>query len=815
MDILLTLIIIGITAYFNVSRFIWIPLFAIWLGLVTYFNLTHWLLLIVYWLVYLVLASVLLLSTLRLPITKRCLKLFRAAMPTISKTEQDALEAGDVWIEGQLFQGRPDWHAILNQPKSELTAEEQAFLDNQVTTLCQMLDDWKIEHEDHDLPQEIWEYIKREKFWGLELPKKYGGLEFSALAHSAVITKLTYRSISAAVTVMVPNSLGPAELLMYYGTEEQKQYYLPRLADGREIPCFGLTGVQSGSDAASMTDKGIIAKQKFDGKEVLGIRLTWNKRYITLAPIATVVGLAVIVYDPDHLYSQDDCPGITLCLIPASHPGVEIGERHSPLGLAFMNGPTSGKDVFIPLDWVIGGPLMVGNGWRMLMECLSIGRALSLPAMGCATAILAYRMTSIYALLRKQFNLPIGYFEGVEEKMGMIAGITYLQQAARLMTANAVKQDIKPAIVSAIAKYHMTENGRIVMNAAMDIHAGRGIQIGPRNYLASGYLGIPISITVEGANILTRNLIIFGQGATRCHPYLHQEILLAGQADSQKNLKEFDKVLVAHVGSVISNVCRALYFGLTAGKLHWLCKTKPKIYCRQLTRMSTALAFVSEITLLVLGGSLKRKERLSARLGDVLSYLYLGVAVVKYYHDHASNDLAPKEAAAEELYVNWALQYCLWNIQNAFDDFFTNFPLKWLGKIMRFMVFPYGVAYRRPTDHLEHLLSQHMMQDSELRNRITNLCYVSSNDNDPHGRMELAFTQALKAQQAEEQLRQAHKQGIINKKMPFEQQITQAVNNNVISQACADALRALTIAREDVIQVDSFDFTKFATKNNQ
>src|SRR3990167_7009138 len=650
---------------------------------------------IFFWVCYLAVAGFANLTGLRRRyFTTPLIKRIKNQLPAISETEREAINAGNTWWEKELFCGRPEWQKLLSMPAPQLSVAEKDFINNQVETLCQMLNDWQIVYEDSDLPPSVWDYAKKEKFFGLVIPKEYGGLEFSALAHSTIISKIASRSVSAAVNIMVPNSLGPAELLIHYGTTEQKDYYLPRLAAGVEIPCFALTAPNAGSDASNIPDTGIVCKGEYNGRQVTGIRLNWDKRYITLAPIATVLGLAVHMYDPDHLLGEKEDIGITLCLIPTAHPGVQIGTRHIPLQMAFMNGPTRGQDVFIPLDWIIGGVEKAGGGWRMLMECLSIGRSISLPALATASSKVAYRFTGAYARLRRQFNTPISSFEGIEEALGTIAGYTYLLEAARIMTAGAIDQGINPAIASAIAKYHMTEMGRVSVSNAMDVHAGHMIQVGPRNFLANLYFSMPISITVEGANILTRNLIIFGQGAIRCHPYLIKEISLMTAEDL--DIKELDNVLTDHIGYNVSNFIRTIAYGLSGGGLISAASTNPRIKKleRQLTRMSTALALTADACLIILGGSLKRRERISARLGDILSQLYLASAALKYFHDR------PKTEDTIN-YACWSGQQCLYEIQKAFDELFQNMPHRLLGHVLKWCIFPFGQTYLRPRDKLQ------------------------------------------------------------------------------------------------------------------
>ncbi len=728
---------------------------------------------------------------------------FKRVLPPMSDTEQEALEAGDTWWDADLFKGAPDWKKWLAIPYPTLSAEEQAFLANQTETFCRMINDWNIVHVDKDLSPEAWAYLKQEKFFGMIIPKEYGGLGFSALAHSTVVTKIATRSASAAVTAMVPNSLGPAELLMKYGTEAQRHHYLPRLASGEDIPCFALTGPEAGSDAGAMTDVGIVCKGLHDGKEVLGISITWNKRYITLAPVATVLGLAFKMKDPEHLLSEKTECGITVALIPTSHPGVEIGNRHFPMGMTFMNGPTRGKDVFIPLEWIIGGVERAGQGWRMLVECLSEGRAISLPALATATGKLSYRMTGAYARLRTQFNLAIGHFEGVEEALARIAGNAYQLEASRIITAGAVDAHIKPAVVSAIAKFHMTEKSRMVIQDAMDIHAGRGLIMGRRNYLAHAYMSMPIGITVEGANILTRNLMIFGQGAIRCHPFIAREMAAAKHPDATRGLQEFDSLIFRHIGYGISNFVRTLTLGLTGG----LVASRPVgdttgRYYQQLTRMSSALALVSDISMLMFGGELKRKERLSARLGDVLSQLYLASTVLKYYeHHHRSPGDLPS--------VRWNLDFALYECQRAFNDFFANLRNRPVAFLLKRIVFPWGDAYRRPSDAHDHAIIEAMWTDTELRDRITEHAYIGDTPEDPAFLIEDAFQRVLRTKPVREKIRKAQKEGHLDEALALHALAMEATALGICSQEEADAYVAAETARNKAIQVDDHPRLQF------
>ncbi len=627
----------------------------------------------------------------RLLVSSFILKIFRKILPQISQTEQEALDAGTVWWDGELFSGHPDWNKLLHYPKPALSAAEQSFLDNETEQLCAMLDDWDITHVRQDLPPQVWQFIKDKGFFGMIIPKKYGGLQFSALAHSAVVTKIASRSGSAAVTVMVPNSLGPAELLLHYGTPQQKDKYLRRLAQGKEVPCFALTGPFAGSDAGSIPDYGIVCYGEFDGQQnVLGIRVTWEKRYITLAPVATLLGLAFKLHDPDRLIGLESARGITLALIPTDTPGVRVGRRHFPLNSAFQNGPTQGKDVFIPMDYIIGGTECIGQGWRMLMECLAVGRSISLPASAVGGVKLAVRTCGAYCRVRKQFKLPIGKFEGVEEALARIGGNAYMIDAARVLAAAAVDMGEKPSVISAIVKYHCTERARAVINDAMDVHGGKGICMGPSNYLARSYQQMPIGITVEGANILTRSLIIFGQGAIRAHPYVLKEIQAAHDSDTKRAVVNFDAALFGHISFVLCNTVRAWLFGLTGGRgIPVPAGVETRRYYQQLTRYSAAFALAADVSMLVLGGSLKRREKISARLGDVLSQLYLCSATLKRFQD----DGRP----AEDLpLLYWSMQDALVRIQVAFDGVLQNFPSRFAALLLRVLIFPLGKCLAPP-----------------------------------------------------------------------------------------------------------------------
>lgn len=722
---------------------------------------------------------------------------FRKVLPQVSQTEQEALDAGTVWWDGELFSGRPDWTRLHSYPKPTLSAEEQAFLDGPVDRLCAMLDDWQVTHELNDLPPEAWAYIKEAGFLGMIIPKRYGGLGFSALAHSAVVTKLATRSATGTVSVMVPNSLGPAELLLHYGTEAQKDHYLPRLAKGLEMPCFALTGPDAGSDAGSIPDFGVVCHGQYEGREVLGIRLTWEKRYITLGPVATLLGLAFKLHDPEHLLGNEEDLGITLALIPTQHPGVNIGRRHFPLNGSFMNGPNSGKDVFIPMDWVIGGRERVGQGWRMLMECLAAGRSISLPSSSTGMLKLAARTTGAYARIRSQFKSPIARFEGVEEAMARIGGHAYVVDAARVMTAGAIDLGEKPSVISAIMKYHATERGRIAINDAMDVHGGKGICLGPNNYLGRAYQQVPIGITVEGANILTRSMIIFGQGAIRCHPYVLREIAATREADPAKASALFDAALWGHVRFVLGNFARGLWHGLTnarfargAGDAH------TAGYYRRMSHLSAAFAFTSDVAMLVLGGSLKRREKLSARLGDVLSQLYLASTALKRYED----DGRPE---ADLPLVHWGMQDCLFRAEDALAGVVDNFPSRPLAWVLRLAAFPLGRRLRAPDDRLGGAVARLLAEPSAARDRLTQGMYLRPDEADPVGRLEVALELVAPAEAVEAKLRAAGKAGVLHGRSPEERRQS-ALKQGVISVEEAALLDRFKRVQRDCIMVDDF-----------
>jgi acyl-CoA dehydrogenase len=727
------------------------------------------------------------------------LKLYRKVLPVISATEQEAIDAGSVWWDGELFSGHPNWDKLLAYPKCGLNEQEQAFLDNEVEVLCSMLDDWDITHNLADLPENVWQYIRDKGFFGMIIPKEYEGLGFSAQAHSAVIAKIASRSGTAAVTVMVPNSLGPAELLLHYGTDEQKEKYLRRLARGQEVPCFALTGPDAGSDAGAIPDYGIVCRGEFDGKkDVLGVRLNWEKRYITLAPKATLLGLAFKLYDPDGLLGDDVNRGITLALIPTGTEGVRIGRRHFPMNSAFLNGPTQGKEVFIPLEFVIGGVTRIGQGWRMLMECLASGRSISLPASSVGGMKMAARTSGAYCRVRRQFNRPIGQFEGVEEALARVGAHTYMTDAARGFTALALDMGEKPSVISAIIKYHSTERGRIVINDAMDVHGGKGISLGPSNYLARSYQQTPIGIIVEGANILTRTLMIFGQGAIRSHPYVLKEVAATREVDHDKALHLFDDALFGHIGFALCNAARSLVFGLTGGRgipapKGAVCRR----YYQQMTRFSSAFALSADLAMIVLNGSLKRREKISARLGDVLSLLYLCSATMKRFADDG-------RPASDLPLVHWAMQDALYKMQQALSGVIQNFPNLFVRCMLRVLIFPLGRRLNPPSDRLGHEVARLLMTPGEARDRLTYGMYIPDDEQQAIGALEAAFSSALVCEPLHAELVAAHRSGKLSA-MEELQRILEARDIGLITEDQALLLERDLVLRRRVIMVDDFD----------
>ncbi|WP_333606812.1 acyl-CoA dehydrogenase FadE [Arsukibacterium sp.] len=753
---------------------------------------------VISWVIFLLLALPLNIAVIRQRyLTKPLLGIYRKIMPEMSTTEKEAIDAGTTWWEADLFRGNPDWHKMHNFPKPRLSAEEQAFLDGPVEELLAMVDDWHSTHERSDLAPEVYEYLKANGFFAMIIKKEFGGLEFSAFAQSCVLQKLTSKSMMLSSIVGVPNSLGPGELLQHYGTEQQQQYYLPRLAKGIDVPCFALTSPEAGSDAGAIPDFGIVCKGDWQGKEVLGMRLTWDKRYITLAPIATVLGLAFKLQDPDKLLGDKEDLGITCALIPANTPGVKIGRRHFPLNVPFQNGPTQGKDIFVPLDYIIGGPAMAGQGWRMLMECLSIGRAITLPSNSTGGIKAAAMATGAYSRIRRQFKLPIGKMEGVEEAMARIGGYAYMADASTTMSVGAIDLGEKPSVISAITKYHMTERMRTAINDAMDIHGGKGICMGPNNYLARGYQGAPVAITVEGANILTRNMIIYGQGAIRCHPYVLAELQAAQLTDQGAAVTAFDKALFGHIGFAISNFFRTFWLSLSGGVFsHSPYQDETAKYYKQMNRFSAAMALMSDVAMGTLGGDLKRRERISARLGDILSMLYLTSAVLKRYQDEGRQ--------VQDLpFVQWCCEDNLAKAQLALDELFNNFPNRLVGVLLKRVVFPWGRTLRKPADILDHQVARIMQTPCEARNRLAHHLYMTVEPGNQLGLMEQALTDVLAAEPLFDKVAKA-----ANKRLPFYRLAEVAALGlalGVITQAEADKLIVAEKGRLFAINVDDFE----------
>ncbi|MEE8157410.1 MAG: acyl-CoA dehydrogenase [Gammaproteobacteria bacterium] len=772
--------------------------FAIALFMYTPFGEGHWLWLLFLWLILGSIAALNIEDVRRERVTRPLLDFYRQLVPSMSDTEREALEAGTVWWEGELFTGRPDWEKLQSAAPPRLSEEEQAFLDGPTEELCRMIDDWEISHELADMPPRVWDFIKKKGFFAMIIPKKYGGLEFSAYAHSCVLAKLSSRSSTVASTVGVPNSLGPAELLLYYGTEVQRQRYLPGLASGEEVPCFALTGPRAGSDAASIPDTGVVCKGIFSGKEITGMRLNWQKRYITLAPVATVLGLAFKLYDPDRLIGDKEDCGITAALVPTKLPGVTIGRRHFPLNVPFQNGPTEGRDVFVPLDYIIGGPDMAGQGWRMLVEVLSVGRSISLPSNTTGAAKAATYASGAYCRIRKQFNLPIGRFEGVQEALARIAGYTYIMDAARSVTTAAIDAGEKPAVPSAILKYHVTEMGRQVANDAMDVHGGKGICLGPRNYLGRGYQSVPIAITVEGANILTRSLIIYGQGAVRGHPYVLREMHAAQNEDKEEALVEFDELLFGHIGYAISNAARSFVMALTFARYASVpASGATRRYYQHINRFSAAFALASDGAMLTLGGTLKQRELLSARLGDVLSYIYLASMVLKHYENQGRNE--------DDLpLVEWTCRSLMYRAQEQLHGLLRNFPHRLIATLIRFFIFPRGRTYYAPADRLGAKVVDLIMNPTATRERLCDGIYKTPDPENPLGLLQEALVLATELEPLERRLRDAVKTGEIPDRS-FEEQIRAAVDVRVLKKSEAEQLTDLDRKVMALIAVDDFD----------
>jgi acyl-CoA dehydrogenase len=732
--------------------------------------------------------------------TKPLYGVFRKILPEMGPTEKEALEAGDVWWEAEMFRGRPDWKQLHDFELTKLTPEEQAFLDNETETLCAMIDDWQVNFELKDLPEDVWDYIRNNGFFAMLIPKAHGGLGFSAYGQSCVVAKIATRSLTAAVTVMVPNSLGPGELLVHYGTKEQQDKWLPGLASGKELPCFALTGVEVGSDATKMPDTGVVCKRSVDGEEVLGLSLNFNKRYITLAPVATMMGLAFKLKDPDGLLGDPDTVdyGITCALLATDTPGVQIGRRHFP-GATFQNGPIQGEDVFVPIDAIIGGPDKAGKGWRMLVECLSAGRGISLPALSTATGKGMYGITSAYSRIRRQFGTEIGNFEGVQEGLGVIGGYAYILENVRNLTASGVDH-CTPSVVTAMVKYHATEMMRSVINHSMDIHSGRGIIMGPRNYLAAAYQALPVAITVEGANIMTRSLMVFGQGAIRCHPYVYSEMEAAHNPDFNAGLKEFDRLLFSHIGFSINRAVRAFTLGITGARLAKAPVSNAMSgYYQHMERFSAALAFCADLSMGTLGGALKLKESTSARLGDVLSHLYMASATLKGYEVNGGTD-------EDNVHATWALEYHLHEIENAFHEFVRNYPIAAVRPLLKLIALPTGRKFDGPTDAMNSALCDMMLNmklDTPFGQRMSYDIYIGRGENDPTGRLMAAYDKLQAIDSFYSEFLRAAKHGEIEGET-VEEQLASAVSKQLLTSDQADQIREYDRLRYDVLLTDDF-----------
>jgi len=738
------------------------------------------------------LAVLLLVSPIRrLLLIRPLMKLMNTSMPSISETEQAAIDAGTVWWEQSLFRGQPDWQALTQISPAQLTDEEQSFLDQQVETLCAMIDDWHI-HQHGDLPQEVWDYMKHEKFFGMGIPKTYGGLEFSPTMHSEVIQKISSRSVVAAVTVMVPNSLGPAELLLHYGTEAQKEHYLSRLATGEEVPCFALTAPDAGSDAGAMIDAGIVEQGIWNGAPVLGIRLNWNKRYITLAPVATLIGLAFKLYDPDHLLGKQEEIGITVALIPRDTQGITIGQRHNPLYTPFQNGPIQGDDVFIPLEFVVGGQDYVGQGWRMLMESLAAGRAISLPALSCGTGKMACAVTTAYAKIREQFGISIGRFEGVSERVANIVLSAYTVNAVRRLTVRAVDLGEQPSVLSAVAKYNCTERMRQAVNHAMDVLGGKGIIVGQKNLLAHVYMAIPVGITVEGANILTRSMIVFGQGAIRCHPYVLQEV----EALKNGNVMAFEHALSGHLGSLVMGKLRALHFAWCSIIPSDTPKSCVHTSYHAINRLSAIFSYIADMSMVVLGGKLKFSESLSGRMADALSGLYQASAVLQWYANQGEPD-------AERVLAQAAVAQELYRTEQALMAALRNYPITWLGRVWLWMLFPWGAQHHPVSDKVLHRLTREVMQNGELRQTLQQGIFVPRDDKEALAQLERALAQTLLCEPFIKTLKEHYGRASVQSDV-IAATLKQAFKDNIINQAEHQQLQTWLTLRSQVIAVDDF-----------
>lgn len=798
LSIVIQLFAIWAIFFFNLNRIIG-SVITIAVAIFTALILTPWALILGIPLI--ALSIIILFAPLRFNlITKPAYKTLANSMPSISTTEQEALEAGTSWWEKELFMGAPDWSQFEKYPYPTLSEEEQSFIDNEVELLCSMLDEWEIHHHLKNLPPEVWQFIKEKGFLGLIIPKSFGGKEFSSFAQSRIMSKIASRSLTTAVSCMVPNSLGPGELLMHYGTDAQKQQYLPGLAKGEEIPCFGLTSPEAGSDAGAIPDSGVVCYGEHEGAQVLGLRMNFSKRWITLAPIATVVGLAFKLYDPEGLLGDKNKTeyGITCALIPASHAGVKIGARHFP-GSPFMNGTVEGEDVFIPIDWIIGGQENAGKGWRMLMECLGVGRGISLPALATAAGEMSYLTVGAFAKIRQQFNISVGKFEGVQEATSEIASDAYMLEAFRYLVTCGLNQGGTPAVMTAMAKYYATETMRKVVNHGMDIAGGRAIQLGPRNFLALTYQAIPIAITVEGANILTRSLMIFGQGSMRCHPYLFEELQLLQSEDKNDSVKKFDDLLFKHLAYTFNRGAKSFAYGWTGGS-----NDAPQSvdqftasYYKTINRFSANFALVSDMSLGLLAGDLKRKEMLSGRLADIHAHLFISTAILKFYE-------AGQKTEAEQLHAKLALQKAFLNIQEAFWGLFENFPAKLPAALVKWICFPLGRVISKPDDELKQQVAELMMQEHPFREQLKHHVFYSTKADDVTGRLEHAFQILRTLEPLWDKFKKAESKGKFTG-LTFEENIQQAIKEGFITESEAQQLLQYNAIRFDSMLTDVFD----------
>lgn len=798
LSIIIQLIAVWAIFFFNLNKVLGSGV-AIIVAILSAFLLTPWSLLL--GIPIIALSIIILVEPLRFNlITKPAYKTLANSMPNISTTEQEALEAGTSWWEKELFMGAPDWSQFEKYPYPTLSEEEQSFIDNEVELLCSMLNEWEIHHHLKDLPPEVWQFIKDKGFLGLIIPKSFGGKEFSSFAQSRIMSKIASRSLTTAVSCMVPNSLGPGELLMHYGTDAQKQQYLPGLAKGEEIPCFGLTSPEAGSDAGAIPDSGVVCYGEYEGAQVLGLRMNFSKRWITLAPIATVVGLAFKLYDPEGLLGDKNKTeyGITCALIPASHAGVKIGARHFP-GSPFMNGTVEGEDVFIPIDWIIGGQENAGKGWRMLMECLGVGRGISLPALATAAGEMSYLTVGAFAKIRQQFNISVGKFEGVQEATSEIASDAYMLEAFRYLVTCGLNQGGTPAVMTAMAKYYATETMRKVVNHGMDIAGGRAIQLGPRNFLALTYQAIPIAITVEGANILTRSLMIFGQGSMRCHPYLFEELQLLQSEDKSTSVKKFDDLLFKHLAYTFNRGAKSFAYGWTGGS-----SDAPQSvdqftasYYKTINRFSANFALVADMALGLLAGDLKRKEMLSGRLADIHAHLFISTAILKFYE-------AGQKTEAEQLHAKLALQKAFLNIQEAFWGLFENFPAKLPAAFVKWICFPLGRAISKPDDELKQQVAELMMQEHPFREQLKHHVFYSTTADDVTGRLEHTFQILRTIEPLWDKFKKAESKGKF-KGLTFEENIEHATKEGFISESEAQQLLQYNAIRFDSMLTDIFD----------